>query len=130
MWTSEPDRKPIPSAFARRFLEAAGLAAVFALAPELLRARLAVVVVPPPGGFAVVVLAARYGLGGLLSGVLAVAGAVALGAAIAGTPLLAAWALFHTTPDLFAFAACMSVAWVAAWHVRREAELDETAAML
>ena len=129
MSTFEPRRR-IASEVGRRVLESSGLALVFALGPDLVPWSLIDAGVPHPGWIAVVVLAARYGVGGLLSGLLAVVAALALGTAVAGTPVLTAWGRLHTTPDLAAFGACLGVSGVASWHLRRRLDLQEALAAM
>src|SRR5258706_10975551 len=48
-----------------------------------------------------------------------------MGSAVAGTGLLPPWSRLDSAPNLVAFGACLTVSWVAARHLRREAELGE-----
>src|SRR5258707_15320318 len=59
-----PDREAQPGP-GRRALEALALALALAFLPELARARYGAVLEPHPGWIAVLVLAARYGSGGV-----------------------------------------------------------------
>ena len=129
MSTFEPRRR-IASTVGRRVVESSGLALVFGLGPDLVRWPLIDAGVPHPGWVAVVVLAARYGVGGLLSGLLALVAAMALGTTFTGTPLLSAWGRLHTTPDLVAFGACLGVSGVASWHLRCRLDLQEALAAM
>lgn len=125
MRTSRLPARRLPPALLRRALEALGLAVAFALVPELIRARTGAALEPHPGWIAVVVLAARDGSAGLFAGLLACAGAVGIAAALAGAGPAAAWGRLDSGPDLLAFGACLTVSWVASWHLRRQAELGE-----
>ena len=58
-------------------LEVLGLGVLFALLPQLAEARSGVTLEPHPGWIAVLVLAARYGSGGLFAGLVTAAGAKA-----------------------------------------------------
>src|SRR3989442_15477302 len=103
MWISRPpDRqaRPTPS---RRVLDALGLAVVLALLPEVVGARAGVVLEPHPGWIAVLVLAARYGSGGFFTGLIAAAGAVGIGSAVAGTRRGAPGSPPHSGPNPNAF---------------------------
>src|SRR5258708_33752223 len=59
-----PDREAQPGP-GRRALEALALALALAFLPELARARYGAVLEPHPGWIAVLILAARYGSGGV-----------------------------------------------------------------
>ena len=125
MWTSRPRGPRARPAPMRRALDAFGFAVAFAFLPELIGVRAGVVLEPHPGWIAVLVLAARYGSGGLFTGLIAVAGATVIGSALAGTGLVTSWSRLESTPNLIAFGACLTVSWVASWHLRREADLSE-----
>ena len=106
-------------------LEALGLAAVFALVPELIAAHVGLAPEAQPGWIAVLVLASRYGSGGLLAGLVASAAGVAIGSVVSGVRLATAWGRLDSGANLVAFAACLAVSWVASWHVQRLADLRE-----
>jgi hypothetical protein len=125
MWISRVDRATPRPALMTRVLETLGFAIALGFLPELARARVGAALEPHPGWIAVLVLAARYGSAGFFPGLIAVAGAVALAATIAGTGLATTWNRFDSGPDLIAFGACLAVSWVASWHLRREADLRE-----
>src|SRR5213594_644453 len=114
-----------PPALRRRVLDALWLAAALAFLPELLAARADTILEPHPGWIAVLVLAARYGSGGLFPGLIAAAGAGGIGSAVAGAGLATAWSRIDSGPNLIAFGACLAVSWVASWHLRRQEELRE-----
>jgi hypothetical protein len=124
MLTSDRNGTAGRTALRVRAAEALALAAVFALLPAALHARLGRTFEPHPGWIAVVILGARYGNPGMLAGLALVAAAVALGSAISGDPA-AAWNGIGSGADLVAFGACLGITWVAASHLRREAELRE-----
>src|ERR1041385_44540 len=105
-------------------LEVLGLGVLFALLPQLAEARSGVMLEPHPGWIAVLVLAARYGSGGLFAGLVTAAGAILGATAIAGTGLSSVWKGLDSTPSLIAFGGCLIVSWIASWHLRREAELS------
>jgi hypothetical protein len=105
-------------------LEVLGLGVLFALLPQLAEARSGVTLEPHPGWIAVLVLAARYGSGGLFAGLVTAAGAILGATAIAGTGLSSVWRGLDSTPSLIAFGGCLIVSWIASWHLRREAELS------
>ena len=117
--------RPNRPALRRRALEAVALAVAFALIPEWGRARLGAALEPHPGWIAVLILAARYGVGGFFAGLIAAGIAVLLGSAMNGAGLATLWAPFDSGPNLVAFGACLTVSWVASWHIRRQAELHE-----
>jgi len=119
-----PNREAQPGP-GRRALEALALALALAFLPELARARYGAVLEPHPGWIAVLVLAARYGSGGFFTGLIAAAGAAGIGSAVAGAGLLTPWSHLDSGRNLVAFGACLTVSWVAARHLRREAELGE-----
>jgi hypothetical protein len=73
----------------------------------------------------VLVLAARYGSGGLFTGLIAAAAAVGIGAAVAGTGLVTSWSRLDSGPNLIAFGACLILSWVGSRHLRRQADLCE-----
>jgi len=106
-------------------LEAAGLAAALAFLPEVAVARAGAVLEPHPGWIAVLLLAARYGSGGFFAGLVACAVAVGIGSTVAGTGLMTRWSRLDSGPNLIAFGACLAVSWIASWHLRRQADLDE-----
>jgi hypothetical protein len=114
--------EPTPCA---RALEALGLAAALALLPELAGARTGIFLEPHPGWIAVIVLAARYGGSGLFAGLIASAGAVAIGSVITGTGIVTSWSRFDSGPNLIAFGVCLAVSWIASWHLRRQEDLCE-----
>ncbi|TMQ66037.1 MAG: hypothetical protein E6K79_04035 [Candidatus Eisenbacteria bacterium] len=109
----------------RRAIDALWLAAALAFLPELLAARAGTVLEPHPGWIVVLVLASRYGSGGLYPGLIAAACAGGVGTAVAGTGLVTAWSRLDSGPNLIAFAACLAVSWVASWHLRTQTELRE-----
>src|SRR5438093_8693758 len=118
MWTSDGGprlARPMPW---RRVLEPSGLAALFALAPELMRLHRRAMLEPHPAWIAALVLAARDGSAGLLAGLIACAVALGAAALAAGAGLMASYAQLASPPNLVAFAACLAVSWVAAWRVR------------
>src|SRR2546425_12579114 len=106
-------------------LEAVGLAAALAFLPEVAGARAGAALEPPPGWIAVLLLAARYGSGGFFAGLVACAGAVGIGSTLAGTGPMTRWSRLDSEPNLIAFGACLAVSWIASWHLRRQADLDE-----
>src|SRR6267154_2325159 len=106
-------------------LEVAGLATALAFLPQVAAGRAAAVLVPHPGWIAVLILAARYGSGGFFAGLGASAGAVGIGSMVAGAGPVAGWNRLDSGPDLMAFGACLAVSWIASWHLRRQADLDE-----
>lgn len=107
----------------RPLWDAAALSIPFALVPAWALARAGTVLTPHPGWIAVLVVSARHGGTGFLTGILVAAVAVALGSTLAGAaPWRGRW---DTGPELIAFGACMLVSWVASWHVRRGEELGE-----
>jgi len=124
MSTSRPPAPRVPPA-TRHALDAFLLALTLAFLPEVAGTRAGVVLDPHPGWIAVLVLAARYGSGGFFAGLVAAAVAVAIGSAVAGNGLAAAWSRLDSGPNLIAFGGCLAVSWVASWHLRRQADLDE-----
>lgn len=108
-----------------RALDACGLAAALGFLPELVGERAGAVLEPHPGWIAVLVLAARDGSVGFFAGLLAAAAAIAVGSVVAGAGLATSWSRLDSGPNLTAFAACLAVSWVASWHLRREAGLNE-----
>ncbi len=125
MWTSEQaggGSRPTPRRLA---LDALGLAVALAFLPELAAARYGSVLDPHPGWLAVLVLAARYGSGGLFTGLVAAAGAVRIASALAGPGLETSWRHLESGPNLIAFGACLIVSWIAARQLRRQAQLSE-----
>ena len=123
MWISRRPGRPFRSA--PRALDTFVLAVAFAFLPELAGARAGAALEPHPGWIAVLALAARYGSGGFFAGLIAAAGAVVVGSAVAGTGLATSWSHLDSGPNLIAFAACLSVPWVGSWHLRRQADLGE-----
>jgi len=105
--------------------ETVGLAAALAFLPEVAAARAGAVLEPHPGWIAVLLLAARYGSGGFFTGLVACAVAVGIASTVAGTGLMTRWSRLDSGPNLIAFAACLAVSWIASWHLRRQADLDE-----
>src|SRR2546422_7558943 len=125
MWTSsQPGRSDRP-ALRRRALDVLGLAVAFAFLPELVGGSASAVLQPHRGWIAVLVLAARYGGGGLFAGLIASAGAIGIGSAVAGTGLVTSLSRLDSAPNLIAFGACLAVSWVASWHLRCQADLGE-----
>src|SRR5712691_11868707 len=111
MWISkQPGRRALP-ALRGRALDAFGLAVALAFLPELVGARAGVVLEPHPGWIAVLVLAARYGSGGLFTGLIAAAGAVGIGSVVTGTGLVNLWSRLDSGPNLIAFSGCLTVSW-------------------
>src|SRR5258705_7050229 len=88
MWISKQPRHPDRPAPRGRALDAFGLVVALAFLPEFVGARAGVVLQPHPGWIAVLVLAARYGSGGLFTGLIAGACAVGIGSAVAGLRLV------------------------------------------
>src|SRR6267378_2141811 len=105
--------------------EAVGLAGALAFLPEVVGARAGAVLEPHPGWIAVLLLAARYGSGGFFAGLGACAAAVGIGSTVAGAGLMTRWSRLDSGPNLIAFGACLAVSWIASWHLRRQAGLDE-----
>jgi uncharacterized coiled-coil protein SlyX len=120
---------PQPPAWRRRTLNALALALALAFIPELIRARAGAAFEPHPAWIAVLIMAARDGGAGLFTGLIAVAGAVTVGSAVAGTGLVV-WDHLDSGPNLAAFAACLIVSWVASWHLRRQEDLSERVRVL
>ena len=106
-------------------LDAAWLAIAFAFLPELLAARAGVTLQPHPGWIGVLAVAAWYGPGGLLAGLIAAAGAAGIGSAVAGTGAAAWWGHLESGANQIAFGACLVVSSVASWHLRQHADLSE-----
>src|SRR5690242_18213197 len=123
MSISDRAARPTWYARSRRTLEAPALAALLAFAPELLRLRAGITLMPHPGWIAVLVLAARDGSAGLLAGLIASAAAIGVAALVAGAPWPRAYAGLTAGPNLIACAACLTVSWIASWHLRQQAEL-------
>ena len=125
MWTSRQPRRDVRPARGRRALDAFVLAAAFAFLPELVRAHAGVVLQPHPGWLAVLVLAARYGGGGLFTGLIASAVAVGIASAVAGTGFATPWRRLDSGPNLIALGACLATSCIASLHLRRHADLRE-----
>ena len=125
MWISKQLRHPDRPAPRGRALDTFGLVVALAFLPEFVGARAGVVLQPHPGWIAVLVLAARYGSGGLFTGLIAAAGAVGIGSAVAGSGLVASWSRLDSGPNLIAFGACLAVSGIASLHLRRQADLCE-----
>jgi uncharacterized coiled-coil protein SlyX len=130
MWIARQTRRLVPTEAARptlrrRVIDAFGLALALAFLPELVAARAGAVLEPHPGWIAVLVLAARYGSGGLFAGLIASAAAVGIGSVVAGAGLVTSWSHLDSGPNLIAFGACLAVSGVASLHLRREADLSE-----
>jgi len=121
MWTSRQPGHGTRTRM-RRALEAFGPALALASFAELAGARAGAVLEPHPGWVAVIVLAARYGGDGFFAGLIAVVGAIAIGSA---TGLTTSWSHLDSGLNLAAFGACLTVSWIASWHLRRQAELSE-----
>ncbi len=129
MWISrqprrQPGRRERPT-LRKRALHAFALAVLLAFLPELARVHAGSVLEPHPGWIAVLLLAARDGSGGFFRGLIAAAGAVGLGSALAGTGLGTSYGGLDSAPNLIAFGACLTVSWVASWHLRRQTNLCE-----
>src|SRR5262245_48675407 len=122
MWISRHGPQ-VRSALRRRALAALGLVSTLAFLPEFAAVRAGGVLEPHPGWIAVLVLAARFGSGGFFAGLIASAGAVGVGSAVAGTGFMATWSHLDSGPNLIAFGTCLVVSWVASWHLRRQADL-------
>src|SRR5580765_2642464 len=122
MSTSDPYGRRARPALRRRALDAFVLAVTLGFLPELVAARTGIVLEPHPGWIAVLILAAREGGAGCFTGLVAAAGAVALGSAIAGSGLGTTWSRIDSGPNLIAFGQCLLVSWVAASHLRRHAD--------
>jgi len=125
MWISRPPVGRVWTALRRRALDAFWLTATLAFLPEWMGARAGVVLEPHPAWIAVLVLAARYGSGGLFTGLIAAATAVGIGSLVAGTGPATAWSRLDSGPNLIALGACLIISWVGARHLRRQAELRE-----
>jgi hypothetical protein len=125
MSTSRLSVRTVQPAPGRCALDALGLAVALGFLPELVGARAGVVLEPHPAWLAVLVLAARYGGVGLMAGLIAAAGAVGIGAAVAGTGFVTSWIRFESGSNLTALGACLAISWVASWHLRRHADLRE-----
>jgi len=123
MWISRHPSRHVRPALRRRALAAFGFASALAFLPEFAGVRAGTVLEPHPGWIAVLVLAARYGCGGFFAGLIASAGAVGVGSAIAGSGLMASWSHLDSGPNLIAFGTCLTVSWLASWHLRRQADL-------
>jgi uncharacterized coiled-coil protein SlyX len=122
-----PPRRPPPRGCA---LDAIGLAVALGFLPELAAARVGAVLEPHPGWIAVLVLAARYGSKGFFSGLIATALAVGIGSLVAGAGIASSWSRLDSGPNLIAFGASLAVSWVASWHLRHQADLDERVSAL
>jgi hypothetical protein len=107
------------------WIETLVLALVFAFFPEWLAVRRGVVLEPHLGWIAVLLLSARYGIAGYFAGLVAAAVAVGSASAIASHGLIRAWQDLDTPRNLVVLAACLAVAGVASWHLRRQADLNE-----
>ena len=114
---------PTPPTLRTRVLETLALAVVFGFIPELATGRAGVV--PHAGWIAVVILAARYGGVGLMTGLITVGGAVAFGSAAANTGSFLWWSRFEPEANLIALGGCVAVAWIASVHLRRQSALHE-----
>jgi uncharacterized coiled-coil protein SlyX len=125
MWTSKPPGRRTWSPPRGRVLDALVLAIALAFIPEWLGVRAGVALEPHPGWSAVLILAALYGGAGLFAGLIAAAGAVGIGSAIAGAGPMAAWSHLDSGPNLIAFGACLAVSWAGSRHLRRQAGLSE-----
>src|SRR5258705_11661317 len=90
MWTSRPPGQPVRRG-PRRTLDACVLAVVLAFLPELAASRAGAVLDPHPGWIAVLVLAARYGSAGLLSGLIAPAVAIGPATPVGGARPMPSW---------------------------------------
>lgn len=104
-------------------LKALGLAALLAFPPELLRLRTGVTFEPHPAWIVVLLFAARDGSAGLLAGIMACGIAMGVASIAVGGLLAASYAPLTSGPNLIAFAACLTVSWIASWHLRRQADL-------
>src|SRR3989442_5240491 len=107
MWISKQLRHPDRPAPRGRALDTFGLVVALAFLPEFVGARGGVVLQPHPGWIAVLVLAARYGSGGLFTCLIAAAGAVGIGSAGPGPGPLAARGPLHPRAHLIPFRACL-----------------------
>jgi hypothetical protein len=130
MWIARQTRRQVPTdpgppTLRRRVIDAFALAFALGFLPELVAARAGAVLEPHPGWIAVLVLAARYGSGGLFAGLIASAVAVGIGSEVAGIGLVTTWSRLDSGPNLIAFGACLAISWVASLHLRREADLCE-----
>jgi uncharacterized coiled-coil protein SlyX len=125
MSTIDVHTRPGASNWRRRALDAAVVALVFAFVPALVAARFGLELDPNPGWIAVLVLAAREGSVGLLSGLLVAAVAITLATTTAGAHVAAMWSRLDSAANLSAFGACLVVSWVGAWHLRGQADLRE-----
>lgn len=125
MWISRESGRQTQPTLKRRVLDAFGLAMAFALLPQLVATRAGAVLEPHPGWIAVLVLAARYGGGGLFMGLIAAAGAVGIGSVVAGPGLVAPWSRLDSVSNLIAFGTCLAICSIASLHLRRQADLCE-----
>ena len=108
----------------RRALEAFVLGLAFAFLPELFRSTDAALD-PHPAWIAVVVLAARDGIGGFFAGLTAAAACVGVGSAIGGADLATSWNRLDSGHNLAAFGACLAVSWIGSWHLGRQVDLGK-----
>jgi len=123
MWISSRPVAQEQVTLGRNVLVSAGLAVLFGLLPELARARAGGVLDPHPAWVAVLLLAARNGTNGCLLGLVAAALAVGVGAGITGFGPVRVWSSFESPHNLAAFAACLAVSWIVAWHLRTQSDL-------
>src|SRR5258705_5596784 len=121
MWISKQPRHPDRPAPRGRALDAFGLVVALAFLPEFVGARAGVVLQPHPGWIAVLVLAARYGSGGLFTGLIAGACAVGIGSAVAGSRPRGSWGRLPPGAHLIPVCACPPGSRGPPFHFRRPA---------
>src|SRR6187399_2346235 len=97
----------------------------FAFLPELARTGTGLALDPHPCWIGVLLLAARGGSDGLLTGLVAAAAGIAIAMPVGGVGLAYTWNGLDTASNMIAFAACLAVSWVASWHLRRYADALE-----
>jgi hypothetical protein len=127
MWTSDraaPPRRRDGSRF-QPILEAIGLSLLFALLPEILLRNEGRILEPHPFWIAILVLSARYGIEGFVSGMGAAFAGAALGSMIASSEASLLPAGIDSPSNLVFLAACMIVSWVGSLHCNRENKLRE-----
>ena len=108
-----------------RELEALALAVFSAFLPEMAWSSPGFELEPHPGWIGVVLVAARYGIGGFVAGMAATTVAMGAGSAIAGAGFSASWTRLDSTPNLLAMGACLIVSWIASRQLARQADLEE-----
>ena len=123
--SNKPTDRLRPPSRLLRALEAIAAAMAFAFLPELPWAGRGTATAPQLGWIAVLILSARYGPTGFLTGAIAAVAGVGIGSVLAGDGFASHWSRVASAPDLVALGACLIVSWVASGHARRQAELRE-----